>query len=100
MLGQRDRARLRRVVISISRRLQSYVVGVTPVDECMILFKLKHALGFIYFIAVYTPTEIFELKEKDMLCVKLDVIQSTSSPNVTHPLSWATLKHFGEVLAK
>lgn len=50
------------VVIDIYSRLQYSVVGVTPVDERMMLMRLKHTFEFISLFAVYSSTGMCELK--------------------------------------
>ena len=70
--GRGDGLRLGGVAIAISDRLQSSVVGVTPVDERIMWVRLKHTLGFMSIIAVYAPTETSELEEKEMFYAKLD----------------------------
>lgn len=52
--GPSDDARLNGVAIAFCSRLQSSFAGVTSVDERMMVVKLTHTFGFIYFIAVYT----------------------------------------------
>ena len=81
--GQSDGAHLRGVAIGISSRLQSSVVGVTPVDERILLLRLKHTLGFISLIAVYAPTEVYELEEKEVFYAKLDSVVDQCSPRDT-----------------
>ncbi|XP_076053686.1 uncharacterized protein LOC143032686 [Oratosquilla oratoria] len=54
------------VAVGISSRLQHDIVKVTPVDGLMILVKLNHTVDFISFIALYTPTEVYNLEEKEM----------------------------------
>ena len=72
--GRSDGARLGEVAIGISSRLQSSVVGVTPVDERVMVLRLKHTLGFMSLVAVYAPTETSELEEKEMFYAKLDSV--------------------------
>ena len=72
--GCSNGARLKGVTIGISSRLQSSVVGVTPVDERIMLVRLKHTLGFMSLIAVYAPTEMSEFEEKEMFYAKLDSV--------------------------
>ncbi len=64
--GSSDGARLGVVAIVIFSRLLSSVVGVTPVDELIILLRLKHTLGSMSLVAVYAPTETSELEGKEM----------------------------------
>ncbi len=64
--GRDDGAHLAGVAVGISSQLQSSVIGVTPVDERIMLVGLKHTSGFISLIAVYAPTETSELEEKEM----------------------------------
>ncbi len=47
---------------------------VTPIDERIMLLRLKHTLGFMSLVAVYPPTETSELEEKEMFYAKLDSI--------------------------
>lgn len=62
------------MVIAISGRLQSTVVGVITVDESMMLMRLKQILSFISLLAAYAPTETCELEEKEMFYVKTDLV--------------------------
>ena len=74
--GHSNGARLRGVAVAVSSRLRSSVVGVTPVDERIMLLRMKHTLGFVSIIAVYAPTEMRELAEKEMFYAKLDSVVS------------------------
>ena len=60
--------------MAISDRFLSSVTKVTPVDERIMLVRLKHSLGFISLVAVYAPTETSDLEEKEMFYAKLDSI--------------------------
>ena len=60
------------VAIGISSRRQPSVVEVTPVDERIMRFRLKHSLGFMSVVAVYAPTEVCETEE--MFYAKLDSV--------------------------
>lgn len=81
--GLSDDARLKGVAISISDRLQSSVVGVAPVDERMMLARVKHTVRLISFIAVHVPTEMCELEEKEILYAILDSIVDQCPPRDT-----------------
>ena len=72
--GSSDGTHRRGVAIGISSRLQPSVVGVTPVDERIMLVRLKHTLGFMSLVAVYAPTEMSDLEEKEMFYAKLDSV--------------------------
>ena len=48
------------VAMSISSRLQQSVVEATPADERIMQLRLKHILGFMSVVAVYTLTELYE----------------------------------------
>ena len=72
--GMSNGARLRGVAIGISSRLQPSVVEVTPVDERILRMRLKHTMGFMSLIAVYAPTEVCEIEEKEMFYAKLDSV--------------------------
>ena len=72
--GRSDGAHLGGVAIGISSRLRSSVVGVTPVDERIMLLRLKHTVGFMSMVAVYAPTETSGLEEKEMFYAKLDSV--------------------------
>ena len=62
------------VAIGVSSRLlQPSVVEVTPVDERIMRLRLKHSLGFMSVVAVYTPTEVCETEE-EMFYAKLDSV--------------------------
>ena len=51
--------------------------------------RLKHTLGFMSLVAVYTPTEVCGADEKEMFYAKLDSVLD-QCPTGTHSLSWAT----------
>ncbi len=85
--GRSDGARLGGVAIGISSRLQSSMVGVTPVNERIMLLRLKHTLGFMSLMAVYAHTETSVLEEK-MFYAKLDYSRSVTLPR--HTFSWTT----------
>ena len=63
----------RGVAIGISSSLQPFVEEVTPVDESIMQFRLKHSLGFMSVVAVYVPTEACETEE-EMFYAKLDSV--------------------------
>ena len=62
------------VAIGMSSRLLLSVVEVTPVDERIMLLRLKHSLGFMSVVAVYAPTEVCETEGKEMFYAKLDYV--------------------------
>ncbi len=64
--GRSGGSRLGEVAIGISSRLRSSVVGVTAVDERIMLLRMKHTLGFISLVAVYAPTETSKLEESSL----------------------------------
>ncbi|MCP3680346.1 MAG: endonuclease/exonuclease/phosphatase family protein [Gammaproteobacteria bacterium] len=72
--GMSNGARLRGVAIGISSRLQPSVVEVALVDERIMRLRMKHSLGFMSLVAVYAPTEIYELEEKEMFYAKLESV--------------------------
>ena len=55
--GCNDGTHQRGVAVAVSSVLRSAVAEVTPVDERIMLVRMKHSLGFISLIAVYAPTE-------------------------------------------
>ena len=62
------------VAIGVSSRLQRSVVEVTPVDERIMRFRLKHSLGSMFVVAIYSPTEVCKTEEKEMFYAKLDSV--------------------------
>ena len=62
------------VDIGVSSRLQRSVIEVTPVDERIMQLRLKHSLGFMSVVTVYSPTEVCETEEKEMFYAKLDSV--------------------------
>ncbi|XP_070000704.1 craniofacial development protein 2-like [Penaeus vannamei] len=62
---------LQGVAIAISSQLQPSVVEVSPVDERIMALRLKHAFGFVSFIAVYAPTNVCKLNVKEAFYAKL-----------------------------
>ena len=70
-LGRSDSHHLQGVPMAISSRLQPSVVEVTPVDERIMVMRLKLAFGFMSLIAVYAPTDVCKLDVKEMFYTKL-----------------------------
>ena len=62
---------LQGVAIAVSGRLQPSVVEVIPVDERIMVMRLKLSLGFMSLIAVYAPTDVCKLDVKEMFYAKL-----------------------------
>ena len=58
--GMSNGHHIKGVAIGTSSRLQPSVVKVTPGDECIRRLRLKHILGFMSVVAVYTLTELYE----------------------------------------
>ena len=56
--GMSNSHHVKGIAIGTSGRLQSSVVEVSPVDECIRRLRLKHSLGFISLIAVYAPNDV------------------------------------------
>lgn len=53
---------------ALSSRVKSSFVWVTLVDEGIMPINLQHTLSLISLIAVYAPTQILKLEEKEMFC--------------------------------
>lgn len=81
--GMSDGSRLRGVAVAISSRLQPSVVEVAAVDERIMRVRLKHTLGFMSLVAVYAPTEMCEIEEKEMFYAKLDSVLDQCPPRDT-----------------
>ena len=62
----------RGVAVAVSSRLASSVHSVTPIDERILLVRLKHTVGYISLIAVYAPTEQSQLDVKEAFYAKLN----------------------------
>ncbi|XP_069979450.1 uncharacterized protein [Penaeus vannamei] len=69
--GRNDGHHLQGVAIVISNRLQPSVVEVTPVDERIMVLRLKLSFGFMSLIGVYAPTDVCILDVKEMFYAKL-----------------------------
>ena len=69
--GRSDGHHLQGVAIAVSSRLQPSVVEVTPVDERIMVLRLKLSFGFMSLIAVYAPTDVCKLDVKEMFYAKL-----------------------------
>ena len=72
--GRQDGLRREGVAVAILNHLCPAVVRVTPVDERIMVVRMKHTLGFISLIAVYAPTEMGSLDSKEMFYAKLDSV--------------------------
>ena len=81
--GCGDGTHRRGVAVAIRAALATAVVGVTPVDERLLLVRMKHSLGFISLVAVYAPTEVRDLEEKELFYAKLDSIVEQCPPGDT-----------------
>ena len=81
--GCSNGARLRGVAVAVSTRLVPSVVKVTNVDERIMLVRMEHTIGFISLIAVYAPTEMRDLEEKELFYAKLDSIVEQCPPRDT-----------------
>lgn len=53
------------LAVGISSRLQLIMVEVTVVDQCIMPVRVKHTLGLISLVVVYSPTEVCEAAKKD-----------------------------------
>lgn len=69
--GCSDGHHLQGVAIVISSRRQPSVVEVTPVNERIMVLRLKLVFGLLSLIAVYTPTDVCKLDVKEMFYTKL-----------------------------
>ena len=69
--GRSDGHHLQGVAIAISSKLQPLVVEVAPVDERILVMRLKHSFGFMSLIAVYAPTDVSKPDVKEMFYAKL-----------------------------
>ena len=81
--GCSNGARLRGVAVAVSDRFRSAVTKVTPIDERILLVRVKHSVGFISLVAVYAPTEGGGLEEKEMFYAKLDSVVAQCPPGDT-----------------
>ncbi|XP_069975754.1 uncharacterized protein [Penaeus vannamei] len=59
------------VATAISIRLKPSIVEVIPVNEQIIVIRLKLVLGFMSLIAVYAATDVCKLDLKEMFFAKL-----------------------------
>ncbi|XP_069989471.1 craniofacial development protein 2-like [Penaeus vannamei] len=71
LVGRSDDHHLQGVAIDISSRLQPSVVKVTPVDERLMVLRLKLSFSFTSLIAVYAPTDVCKLDMKENFYIKL-----------------------------
>ena len=69
--GRADGHHWEGVAIAISNRLQPSVVEVAPVDERIMVMRLKHSFGFMSLVAVYAPTDTSKPEVKEMFYAKL-----------------------------
>ena len=81
--GRSDGKRTEGVAVAVADRFLSSVAKVTPVDERIMLVRLKHTLGFISLVAVYAPTEKSKLGNKEMFYTKLESILDQCPPGDT-----------------
>jgi hypothetical protein len=64
------------VAVAVSNRLAASIVRVAAVDERIMVVRLRHTLGFLSLVAVYAPTEVRDLKEKETFYARLDSVVS------------------------
>ena len=69
--GRADGHHWEGVAIAISNRLRPSVVEVAPVDERIMVMRLKHSFGFMSLVAVYAPTDTSKPEVKEMFYAKL-----------------------------
>ncbi len=86
--GQSDGAHCKGVAIAIYTRLQSSVIGVTPVDECVMLVRLKLALASYLLLQCMLLPRCADLRRKKCSMSSLTIVDQC--PHVTHSLSRAT----------
>ena len=60
--------------MAVTDRFLSSVTKVTPVDECIMLVRLKHTLGFLSLVAVYAPFERSTLRDKEIFYTKSESV--------------------------
>lgn len=74
---------LRKVAIGIPSQMKPFVVEVTQVDVHIVQVRLRHTSGFMSFVAVHSPTEMCETKEKEVFHTKHDSIFYQKPPQDT-----------------
>ncbi|XP_069972314.1 uncharacterized protein [Penaeus vannamei] len=82
--GRSDGHHLQGVVIAISSRLQPSLVEVIPVNERIMVLRLKLAFSFMSLIAVYTLTNVCKLNVKEIFCTKLASVSDSCPQRDIH----------------
>ncbi|XP_069998879.1 uncharacterized protein [Penaeus vannamei] len=83
-LDRSDGHHLQGIAIAISSRLQPSIVEVTTVDGHIMVLRLKLSFGFMSLIAVYAPSDVCKLDEKEMLYAKLASVGDSCSRRDIH----------------
>ncbi len=63
--GRSDGHHTQGVAVAISNRLAQMVVGVTPVNERILMVRIRHSLGVISVLSVYAPTDVSDPSVSD-----------------------------------
>ena len=53
------------VAVAVSNKLTPMIIEVTPVNERIMRLRIRHSLGVISLVSVYSPTEASNLTVKD-----------------------------------
>ena len=62
------------VAVAVSNKLTPMIIEVTPVNERIMRPRIRHSLGVISPVSVYTPTEASDLTVKEAFYATLESV--------------------------
>ena len=72
--GRSDGYHTQGVAVTVSNKLTPMMIEVTPVNERIMRLRIRHSLGVISLVSVYTPTEASDLTMKDAFYATLESV--------------------------
>ena len=72
--GRSDGYHTQGVAVAVSNKLTTMIIEVTPVNERIMRLRIRHSLGVISLVSVYSPTEASDLTVKDTFYAKLESV--------------------------
>ena len=62
------------LAVAVSNKLTPMIIEVTPVTEHIMRLRIRHSLGVVSLLSVYSPTEASDLTEKDAFYATLEYV--------------------------